>query len=126
MTKQLHLTIKGSPVSVNSLYANSGRKRILTWAGKAAKHDFEWQVRQQYKGVILTGDCKVEIVAYYKDNRRRDIDNGLKMVLDSLTGIVLKDDSQISDLHIQKRLDKESPRVELDLWITDVDDVPGW
>jgi len=50
-------------------------------------------------------------------DKRPDIDNLAKSVIDGLTGIAFKDDGQISSLHLVKRYhagDKE-PRVEIEV-----------
>ena len=50
----------------------------------------------------FTGPIKLEIVAYRPDNRKRDLDNLLKAVLDGMAkGLVYEDDSQIRDLRIR-------------------------
>ena len=50
----------------------------------------------------ITGPIKVEIVAYRPDNRKRDLDNLLKAVLDGMAkGLIYEDDSQICDLNIK-------------------------
>ena len=51
----------------------------------------------------LEGDRRVEIEVFPPDKRKRDIDNLLKSLLDSLTHAqVWKDDNQISDLRIYR------------------------
>ena len=51
----------------------------------------------------LEGDLRVEIEVFQPDKRKRDIDNLLKSLLDSLTHAkVWKDDNQISDLRIYR------------------------
>ena len=53
------------------------------------------------KTYALEGDLRVEIEVFPPDKRKRDIDNLLKSLLDSLTHAqVWKDDNQISDLRI--------------------------
>lgn len=48
------------------------------------------------------GPVAVTINVSMNDHRRRDIDGCLKSLLDSLNGIVWKDDNQIMELHVYK------------------------
>lgn len=51
----------------------------------------------------LEGDLTVHVEAWFPDRRRRDLDNLLKSLLDSLTHAgVWDDDSQVVDLRISK------------------------
>ena len=62
----------------------------------------------------MLGRLYVTITAYQPDNRRRDLDNLPKAILDALQHAgVYEDDSQIDELRIGRGLDKESPRVEV-------------
>ena len=55
------------------------------------------------KTYALEGDLRVEIEVFPPDRRKRDIDNLLKSLLDSLTHAqVWKDDNQIADLRIYR------------------------
>lgn len=58
----------------------------------------------------------VSLHVFFGDNRRRDIDNVTKCV-DAFNGVVWKDDSQIHELHIFRHLDRERPRVEVQVEI---------
>ena len=98
------INIPGNPISVNHMYGGIGR-RFLTKAGRAAKESSAWEARRQYKGELITTPLSVEITFYFADNRRRDVDNWIKVILDPLTGIVWGDDSQITDLLVHKRKD---------------------
>ena len=62
----------------------------------------------------LKGRLKVAIMAYPPDNRRRDLDNILKSLLDSLqlAGVFL-DDSQIDELWIERGRRKGSGEVDI-------------
>jgi crossover junction endodeoxyribonuclease RusA len=60
---------------------------------------------------MILDDVIVTIALYFGDKRRRDIDNWHKILLDSLTGIVWKDDSQIQEMRVTKNIGK--PRIEL-------------
>jgi crossover junction endodeoxyribonuclease RusA len=50
----------------------------------------------------FTGPIRMEIVAFRPDNRKRDLDNLLKAVLDGMAkALIYEDDSQIRDLRIR-------------------------
>ena len=77
------------------------------------KESYGWQVKEQYHGEPLEGDLIMNIILYFGDNRRRDIDNFHKLGIDALKGIVFTDDSQIQTLSTTKLYDKISPRTEI-------------
>jgi Holliday junction resolvase RusA-like endonuclease len=79
-----------------------------------AKQGAEYHIRAQWKGQPMT--VPVELVArcWFPDNRKRDASNLAKMLGDSLTGIVLEDDSQIHrETYERSGISKENPRVEI-------------
>ena len=109
----IKLTLKGNPISTQHAYGHTGNRRYMTAKAKALKEDYQWQVKEQYKGQIIEDDLVANILLYFKDNRRRDWDNWHKISMDSLEGIVYKDDSQIQEAHIFKEIDKDNPRIEI-------------
>jgi len=84
--------------------------------GKSLKELYQWQAKSQWKSPLLKGDLRVEAHIFYRDKRKRDIDNGNKILFDSLTGIVFDDDSQIQQLYLVKSYDKQDPRVEISVY----------
>ena len=115
----IKITLKGTPQSVNHCYKTMCRgsfpTRYMTPKAKTLKEDYQWQIKQQYKGLIHTNPLKVKMKLYMKTHRKSDIDNFNKITFDSLTGLIWEDDSQIEDLNIQKFVDKENPRIELEI-----------
>ena len=103
-----HITISTEPVSLNLMYRG---RRFLTTRGKNTKQDMELEFQTQYKAGIIEGDVTLNVLFYFKDNRKRDIDSHLKALLDSMSGIVYEDDSQVNELHVFKEVDKKNPRV---------------
>lgn len=85
----------------------------MTKQGKEYKEMCQWEIKSQYKGRPTPEPISVIIEFYFKDKLRRDIDNFNKIILDSCTGMLWKDDSQIQELTLRKFIDKENPRVEL-------------
>ena len=87
----------------------------MTKQGKDLKEQYQLEAKNQYKGKVLSGDVEMELVLFFKDKRRRDVDNYNKLVLDALEGIVFEDDKQVQKLTIIKDYSKENPRIELEI-----------
>lgn len=110
----IHLTLKGNPISTQHAYWQSGKIRFMTQDAKTLKNSYILQGKMQYKGQPIKTLLSVYIRLYFKDKRVRDWDNWHKLSMDSLTGIVYEDDSQIKLATIQiMPIDKENPRIEL-------------
>lgn len=85
----------------------------MTPEGKVLKQQYQLEAKTQWKEGIVKDGIKVAVKLYFKDKRRRDVDNYNKILLDALTGIVWEDDSQIEELTISKHVDKSNPRIEV-------------
>jgi Holliday junction resolvase RusA-like endonuclease len=62
----------------------------------------------------------ITITITVTNKRRFDIDGCLKSLLDALNGIVWKDDSQITELKVSKRLSKEAAHDTTDIEIKEL------
>jgi len=60
----------------------------------------------------LAGPVVVRL-AVYRPSRRGDLDNSLKIILDSLRGVAYHDDAQIVRIEASRFDAKHNPRVEL-------------
>lgn len=95
------------PPSTNRLWRSVRGRNILSEEGRQYRSEGLW-VLQGIQATTRpawphTGRLSVTMTAYPPDNRRRDLDNLLKAVLDLLThGGVYGDDSQIDRLTIQR------------------------
>lgn len=89
------------PPSVNHYWRHVDGKTLISKAGRAYRKAVADQVLIQRGAKMLAGRLHVAIDAHVPDKRRRDLDNLLKSVLDSLThaGCWL-DDEQIDALMI--------------------------
>ena len=97
------------PPTTNHMYGYRGSRKYLTKEAKQWKLEAGWIYKTQFKRDIITEN--VRVVANFYLKRDRDVDN-LKLVLDSLEGIVIANDKQVVALYIMKHVDKD-PRVEL-------------
>lgn len=111
----ISLTLRPAPLSTNHIYRVAQNRIYMTAEGRSLKEAYQWQAKSQWKKPSTTKPVALTLFIYYGDNRKHDIDNNNKLVLDALTGIVYKDDGQIFRLFIYKRFDANDPRVDIDV-----------
>ena len=86
------------PPSVNHYYRHVGHRVLISSEGRAYRQRV-CSMMLCGNGSMLEGPIEMTIDAYPPDRRRRDLDNILKCILDSLQHAqVYRDDSQIKDL----------------------------
>ena len=116
MSILFRLELAGLPPTVNQMY-RTGRngmryKRLYVsnWQEETAV-----KIREAWDKEAYTGKVGVYIVLGFKGNRRWDIDNRLKALLDCLElGGVIRDDSQIWGIDVRKERG-EKDKVELQM-----------
>lgn len=87
------------PPSVNHYWVASGKRRFLSARAK----DFQKVLSLFVKPKMSCERLRIEITVHFGDNRKRDIDNICKGILDSLvkSGLCL-DDEQFDELYIKR------------------------
>lgn len=93
------------PPTVNHYYQNNynGSKRISK-QGKAFRRLVSDHVMAHRAAKLFDVPIKITLDVHYPDNRRRDLDNLNKSLLDALQKAgVYTDDSLIEELHMIKR-----------------------
>lgn len=81
---------------------------------KRYEKDFIIQCNQ-YRNKMIEGDFHLEVDVYYP-NRRSDLDNSLKVLLDCLQAVkAFKNDNRCTRIVANKGLDPENPRIEFEL-----------
>jgi crossover junction endodeoxyribonuclease RusA len=114
------VTLLGEPKSTQHCYGLNCRgafpTRYMTAKGKALKTDYQWQIKSQYREKALKGKIGMEVRLYFGTKRKSDIDNFNKILLDSLSGLVYEDDSQIEWMRTEKHYDPKKPRIELEIF----------
>lgn len=90
------------PPSLNTLYPTVGNRRALSKAGKAWYAKSLYSIRSQWNKVGFNKQrVMITIWLTFQDNRRRDIDNVIKPILDCITKSgIWKDDSQVDELRV--------------------------
>ena len=111
------------PPSVNR-YWRTFRGRVLVSAdGREYRRVVGMHVAASERGPMFSAPVYVAIVLNPPDKRRRDLDNVLKALLDSLTAAgVWGDDSQVDGLRITRGDRKEGGSV----YVAITDDVREW
>lgn len=91
------------PPSVNHYYRHVGPRVLISRDGRKYRETIVSLLGEQ-KIQPFEGSVDLAVDAYPPDNRRRDLDNLLKCLLDSFTfGGLYRDDSQIKKITITKR-----------------------
>jgi crossover junction endodeoxyribonuclease RusA len=89
------------PPTVNTYWRNVNGRTIISAKGREYRKNVADQVLIQRAAKHIDYAVKVEIKAYRPDRRRRDLDNLLKALLDSMTYAgVMQDDALIEDLRV--------------------------
>ena len=124
------LDISASPIAWKRAgYTKRGSYILVYDQQKKEKAQTQWLLKGQYGGDILTTPLKLNIIFYLpipksvsKKRRREmnlglisamhkpDIDNLCKFYLDSMNGVIFKDDSQVVFLSAQKKY-SDNPHV---------------
>lgn len=113
----VNITLKGEPKSTGATYKTMCRgnfpKTYMVHRSRILKEDYKWQIKSQWKGEPLINDIELNIKLYFGTKRKCDWDNFHKLSMDSMTGIVYVDDSQVQKATVEKFYDKENPRIEI-------------
>lgn len=109
----VRIKLSRTPPSTQHIYFHKGHMVFMSSEGKQCKELFQWEMKSQYKGKIITDPISVIVEYYFKDKRKHDIDNFSKLWLDAGTGILWKDDGQIVELVLRKFIDTKNSRTEI-------------
>lgn len=111
-TKQTELTFTlPYPPSANRYWRNVNGRMVVSASARAYKEEVGWMIRPKVKDP-LPGDIYVR-VRIFRPRKIGDLDNTLKVLLDSLKGIVFLDDEQVVEIRANRFDDKANPRAEV-------------
>ena len=105
------------PVPINQKFFIVHGRNILSKKYREAKLALAQETSLAWRSEPIKGNVTLNVIFYYGDKRKRDIDTYLKILLDSMEGIVYENDVQITELHVFKEYDKENPRTEIQVVI---------
>lgn len=110
------------PPTVNHYYTVARNRKILSEEGRAYKHYACECMMAQYvpKASGTDKSYGLHILARPPDKRRRDLDNLLKPILDSLVDYgAIPDDWMVDDIRIQRMNPCPDGQIELQIYETD-------
>jgi len=88
-------------LSQNQYYMHSMKKGSSVFLSSKGR-EYREKLREKLPLQKIEGRVKLEIIAYFKDNRKRDLDNINKPLIDALKNYVIEDDDQIFELVMKK------------------------
>lgn len=107
------------PPTINNYWAQIYGRVLLSKKGRIYRSEIIKQILIQGK-LKLTGNIKVSVKMYPPDNRKRDIDNPVKCLLDSMQhGGLFDDDNQIKKLDLEMMPEKGG---FVEVYLTKLDD----
>ena len=113
MKLRFNLTIQKLPPTDNHLYGQTGHRRFMYQEAKDWKEYVTLLAKMQRRTVTKE---KVRAKVDFFLKRDRDTHGSLKVLYDSLEGVVYENDKQIYFQEINKYFDKENPRIEIEVW----------
>ena len=120
---QLAFHVVGQPISKQRPRVVRKHGRTITYTPTKTKQ-YEKQVafcasmalalwRKEHGSWPMDSGVVVTIRLFMGDERRRDLDNICKSVLDALNGVLWADDVQVQELSVKQELDRACPRAEV-------------
>ena len=106
MNAPVRIELKTKLMSVNMLYSfNSKTKRCyMNKRGKDCKANILEEL-ENVQTPMFNEEIEVKVQLKFKDNRKKlDLDNYMKLLLDSMSGVIYRDDSLIYKLTITKEI----------------------
>jgi crossover junction endodeoxyribonuclease RusA len=110
------------PPSINHQYATVQGRRVLSRAGRefkslVAEEVENWLDKCPHVDMTLFQRryLALTITFYFMSALRRDLDGGLKIAQDALCEALGVNDNLVIEIHLRKRVDRHSPRMEVQL-----------
>ena len=104
----LHVELPGLPPSANRLWRYVGGKVLKSREYRVWLDGAATVIQLKAKGGIIEGPWKV-FLDFYGMDRRRDVDNAIKPVLDALVAAGVVSDDRWCDFIAASREDSERP-----------------
>ncbi|MBF8983552.1 RusA family crossover junction endodeoxyribonuclease [Lutibacter sp. B2] len=122
----IKIIVPGKPITKSNFKLKNIHGHV--WMPKQGKHSkyiayenkIAGYINQQYDGPTLTGNIITIINLYFPDKRMGDLHNYPKSICDGIekSGII-ENDRQLKPVLLFDYIDKENPRIEIELYECD-------
>jgi crossover junction endodeoxyribonuclease RusA len=130
MEKPITITLE-LPPGINQQYVTlkNGRRGLSQTSKKWKKgarqeialYRFDGRIADEFIHRAQKGYLAFTFDFYFESPLRRDLDGGLKILVDTLCDVLGVDDNRVVNLHLSKRIDPLRPRV-----VVQVEALPTW
>ena len=120
MITVINLVFDGQPVSKDNTRARAKNghyflpMKYRVWEDEK-KLQFLAQKNKIKSPLPLDGELEITLEFYYKDRRFGDLGNAEKSICDALNKLLYHDDKQINVIHKYRYIDRENPRIEIEV-----------
>ncbi|MCC3240614.1 RusA family crossover junction endodeoxyribonuclease [Enterobacter cloacae complex sp. 2021EL-01169] len=110
------------PPSVNTYWRRQGSRYYISKKGQHYRKEVIQIIKSLNLDILTKSRLRIKIIAAVPDSRRRDIDNILKCLLDSLVhASFAEDDEQFDDIRVIRAAKVKGGRVEIK--ITELEEI---
>lgn len=99
------------PPSANRYWRMWQGRMVVSTEARNYKEQAGWIAKAE-AGDMIDGDVSLTI-RVFRPQKRGDLDNTLKVLIDALKGVAFEDDNQVREIHAYLADDKNNPRVEV-------------
>lgn len=76
--------------------------------------NFKDDVKSLHNSMVKPKDGTISLtICFFRKYKKGDVDGRIKPLMDALQGIYYHNDSQVEELHVYNKQDKENPRCEI-------------
>lgn len=92
------------PPTVNNYYQKTQRGLFISQKGRKFRDQLCSDFHEQLSGMEpIQGKVRIDVIAWVPDNRRRDLDNIMKPIMDAMTHAGMwDDDSQVDQMCVYR------------------------
>lgn len=101
------------PPSANRYWRMWQGRMVVSTEARNYKEQAGW-IAKGAQADVITGDVALTL-RVFRPQKRGDLDNCVKVLVDSLKGIIFEDDDQVTEIHAFLGDDKHNPRVEVEV-----------